>query len=471
MVYSFVLIIKTKAHIDRKGMNMKTKYTSKLLIGAATLSLATFISQGNAEASEQTSSLADAQPASFESTNVSPEQKAFYQVLHMDGISESQRDQYIKQLHEDPSSAQNVFSESIKDATNPERRVAQQNAFYEILHNEDLTEQQRDSYISEIRENADKSQEVFVKSLHNASDAKPQIEGRLTEIQNRNIHEANRALQALQKEDTIQNRRMAQRAVNKLPQGTADGFQKELDKINAPRDAQIKADAEAKQSTPEVKTPEKDTNVEEQKPQTDVKPQTESKKAEEKKPQVDTQTENTAQESTPQVKPENGSVAPNAPIAPQVDNNVTAPTHTLSSYWQSFKESITKGYTYVKESVTSGFKYLKDQYNALTKKYNDAKYYTELYKNHKTLIDTTVLAVLGEKGSSARIAPLTIDEKSNVFYKSYAKTRNFVTESINTGKVLYTLYQNPTVVKSAFTAIETANTVKNAISNLFSFFK
>ncbi|WP_316959867.1 B domain-containing protein [Staphylococcus delphini] len=145
---------------------MKTKYTSKLLIGAATLSLATLISQGTANASEQTSSLADAQPVSYESTNVSPEQKAFYQVLHMEGISESQRDQYIKQLHENPESAQNVFSESIKDAKNPERRVAQQNAFYSVLHNEDLSEQQRDAYISEIREDADQSQEVFVKSLN-----------------------------------------------------------------------------------------------------------------------------------------------------------------------------------------------------------------------------------------------------------------------------------------------------------------
>lgn len=93
---------------------MKTKYTAKLLIGAATISLATFISQGNAHASEQTTGLAPTQPVNFDSINVTPDQKTFYQVLHMEGISEDQREQYLKQLHEDPSSAQNVFQNQLK---------------------------------------------------------------------------------------------------------------------------------------------------------------------------------------------------------------------------------------------------------------------------------------------------------------------------------------------------------------------
>lgn len=492
---------------------MKTKYTSKLLIGAATLSLATFISQGNAEASEQTSSLADAQPASFESTNVSPEQKAFYQVLHMEGISESQRDQYIKQLHEDSSSAQNVFSESIKDAKNPERRVAQQNAFYSVLHNEDLSEQQRDAYIGRIKEDPDQSQEVFVESLNVAPKAESH-EDRLIELQNKNLMEANEALKALQQEDSIQNRRAAQRAVNKLTPDSANAFQKELDQINAPRDAKIKADAEAKKQAPEVSAPqtedapypkqdmpkvdkkeehkaESDSKVKEmpkadteKKADAEKKPQAENNAKAEKAPRVEApkvqtpkvenkaETEEAAEtkesapstEVTPEVK-ENGSVAP---VLPETGK---ATTSTLSSYWNAFKDSVSKGYTYIKQSLESGYQYLKGQYDYITKKYNDAKYYTKMYSNHKSTIDQSVLAILGKTGSSAYIKPLNIEENSNVFYKAYAKTRNFATESINTGKVLYTLYQNPTVVKSAFTAIETANTVKNAISNLFSFFK
>ncbi|EGQ0320560.1 Ig-binding surface protein Sbi/SpsK [Staphylococcus pseudintermedius] len=496
---------------------MKTKYTAKLLIGAATISLATFISQGNAHASEQTTGLAPAQPVNFDSINVTPDQKTFYQVLHMEGISEDQREQYLKQLHEDPSSAQNVFSESIKDAIHPERRVAQQNAFYSVLHNDDLSEEQRDAYIGRIKEDPDQSQEVFVESLNVAPKAESH-EDRLIELQNKNLMEANEALKALQQEDSIQNRRAAQRAVNKLTPDSANAFQKELDQINAPRDAKIKADAEAKKQAPEVSAPqiedapttevapspkqdmpkvdkkeedkvESDTEVKEvPKADTEKNPQSkDTSKTEQAKetPKVEQSPKTEKAEEAPKAEtPQNGNKAQTEEAKPEVKDNVKntpsapvlpetgkATTSTLESYWNSFKDSVNKGYTYIKQSLESGYQYLKGQYDYITKKYNDAKYYTKMYSNHKSTIDQSVLAILGKTGSSAYIKPLNIEENSNVFYKAYAKTRNFATESINTGKVLYTLYQNPTVVKSAFTAIETANTVKNAISNLFSFFK
>ncbi|EHA6116993.1 IgG-binding protein SBI [Staphylococcus pseudintermedius] len=508
---------------------MKTKYTAKLLIGAATISLATFISQGNAHASEQTTELAPAQPVNFDSINVTPDQKTFYQVLHMEGISEDQREQYLKQLHEDPSSAQNVFSESIKDAIHPERRVAQQNAFYSVLHNDDLSEEQRDAYIGRIKEDPDQSQEVFVESLNVAPKAESH-EDRLIELQNKNLMEANEALKALQQEDSIQNRRAAQRAVNKLTPDSANAFQKELDQINAPRDAKIKADAEAKKQAPEVSapqiedapttevapspkpnetqeeqkpnvsTPEKDTKTEkteeakekdtnkadaEKKPEVDKTSKTEKNTQSEKAPKVEGKeqaekaTENnkgadTKKEMQPapstesNINTNNNAATPSTPVLPETGE---ATTSTLESYWNSFKDSVNKGYAYVKNSITSGLQYLKGQYDYITGKYNDAKYYTKMYSKYKSTIDKSVLALFNKNGTSAHIAPLTIDESSNVFYKAYAKTRNFATESINTGKVLYTLYQNPTVVKSAFTAIETANTVKNVFSSLLSIFK
>ncbi|QQJ71345.1 B domain-containing protein [Staphylococcus pseudintermedius] len=506
---------------------MKTKYTAKLLIGAATISLATFISQGNAHASEQTTGLAPAQPVNFDSINVTPDQKTFYQVLHMEGISEDQREQYLKQLHEDPSSAQNVFSESIKDAIHPERRVAQQNAFYSVLHNDDLSEEQRDAYIGRIKEDPDQSQEVFVESLNVAPKAESH-EDRLIELQNKNLMEANEALKALQQEDSIQNRRAAQRAVNKLTPDSANAFQKELDQINAPRDAKIKADAEAKKQAPEVSapqiedapttevapspkpnetqeeqkpnvsTPKKDTKTEkteeakekdtnkadaEKKPEVDKTSKTEKNTQSEKAPKVESKeqaekaTENnkgadTKKEMQPAPSTENNgnnnAVAPSAPVLPETGE---ATTSTLGSYWNAFKDSVNKGYAYVKNSITSGLQYLKGQYDYITGKYNDAKYYTKMYSKYKSTIDKSVLALFNNNGTSAHIAPLTIDESSNVFYKAYAKTRNFVTEGINTGKVLYTLYQNPTVVKGAITAAEAANTAKNFLNNIFSIFK
>ncbi|MFB3190986.1 Ig-binding surface protein Sbi/SpsK [Staphylococcus pseudintermedius] len=496
---------------------MKTKYTAKLLIGAATISLATFISQGNAHASEQTTGLAPAQPVNFDSINVTPDQKTFYQVLHMEGISEDQREQYLKQLHEDPSSAQNVFSESIKDAIHPERRVAQQNAFYSVLHNDDLSEEQRDAYIGRIKEDPDQSQEVFVESLNVAPKAESH-EDRLIELQNKNLMEANEALKALQQEDSIQNRRAAQRAVNKLTPDSANAFQKELDQINAPRDAKIKADAEAKKQAPEVSAPqiedapttevapspkqdmpkvdkkeedkvESDTEVKEvPKADTEKNPQSkDTSKTEQAKetPKVEQSPKTEKAEEAPKAEtPQNGNKAQTEEAKPEVKDNVKntpsapvlpetgkATTSTLESYWNSFKDSVNKGYTYIKQSLESGYQYLKGQYDYITKKYNDAKYYTKMYSNHKSTIDQSVLAILGKTGSSAYIKPLNIEENSNVFYKAYAKTRNFATESINTGKVLYTLYQNPTVVKGAITAAEAANTAKNFLNNIFSIFK
>ncbi|EGQ4158843.1 TPA: IgG-binding protein SBI [Staphylococcus pseudintermedius] len=496
---------------------MKTKYTAKLLIGAATISLATFISHGNAHASEQTTGLAPAQPVNFDSINVTPDQKTFYQVLHMEGISEDQREQYLKQLHEDPSSAQNVFSESIKDAIHPERRVAQQNAFYSVLHNDDLSEEQRDAYIGRIKEDPDQSQEVFVESLNVAPKAESH-EDRLIELQNKNLMEANEALKALQQEDSIQNRRAAQRAVNKLTPDSANAFQKELDQINAPRDAKIKADAEAKKQAPEVSAPqiedapttevapspkqdmpkidkkeedkvESDTEVKEA-PKADTEKKSQSKdtsKTEQAKetPKVEQSPKTEKAEEAPKAEtPQNGNKAQTEEAKPEVKDNVKntpsapvlpetgeATTSTLESYWNSFKDSVNKGYTYVKNSITSGFQSLKEKYNYITGKYNDVKYYTELYKNHKNLIDVTVLGFLNENGISAHITPLKINEKDNLLSKSYAHTRNFVTESINTGKVLYTLYKNPTVLNTAIKAAETANTAKNLFNGFLSFFK
>ncbi|BAS47112.1 IgG-binding protein SBI [Staphylococcus schleiferi] len=452
---------------------MKNKYIAKLLMGVATVSIATIVSNGQADASEQVqeNSKTTLPPQTFESAKVSPEQKAFYQVLHMDGITEEQRDQYIKQLHEDKNSAQNVFSESIKDSQRPERRVGQQNAFYEILNNEDITDEQRDRYISEIKENPDAAQKVFVESVNQTETkpAEPQIEPEnweekwqesdLAKIERKKVNESNEAIRALEKEDTIENRRKAQRAVNKLMGSEHNATRKKLQGLIDGYDQKIKADAEARKIV-EEKAPQ--AKPEEPK----VEQKKEEQKPELKKPEVK------EEQKTPEVKDQEQSqnqTTPSAPAAPKVE----APSQpsTWTDLWNDFKRPFENGYTYIKDSANKAYNYVTESYNNLTNKYNDAKYYSNLYFKYKGTIDKTVLAIFGKNGTNAYIQPLTVDNKSNVFYKSYAHTRNFVTEAANTSKVLYTLYQNPTVVKTAITAADTASKVKGFVGSLFSFFK
>ncbi|MBA8759885.1 IgG-binding protein SBI [Staphylococcus schleiferi subsp. coagulans] len=463
---------------------MKNKYIAKLLMGVATVSIATIVSNGQADASEQVqeNSKTTLPPQTFESAKVSPEQKAFYQVLHMEGITEEQRDQYLKQLHEDKESAQNVFSESIKDSQRPERRVGQQNAFYEILNNEDITDEQRDRYISQIKEDPDASQKVFDESVNQTETkpAEPQIEPKdwekqwqnneidseLAQIERRKVRDSVEAIQALEKKDSIENRRIAQRAVNKLMGAEHDGIRSRLQNVIDSYDKKIKEDAEARKIAEEKQQPQTEAKPEAPKAEKQPEAKKPEVKTEEKKPEVQKPHVQNQDQSQNQATPSQ----PSAPAVPKADVVPSQPS-TWTDYWNSFKRPFEDGYTYIKDSFNNAKNYITESYNSITNKYNDAKYYSNLYFKYKGPIDRIILALFNNDKTSAYIEPIKIQKDSNVLYKSYAHTRNFFTETANTGKVLYTLYQNPDTVKTAIKTVEKANSVKNFFSNVFSIFK
>ncbi|UXS67930.1 B domain-containing protein [Staphylococcus chromogenes] len=562
---------------------MRKHNISRLFIGAATITLATMIANGEAKASEHTQPstpqqqtyqhqgpVQTTQHQNSQATQDHPDvQRAHDYLIRSNGIDETQRQRFLKQLHENPTkeTAQNVFSESIKDVNNPERRVAQRNAYFEIIHNPKLSSQDRERYIERLIENPDHAQQIWIESnkvpsqnQYNSAtedelqqltqtnqpvqhsnnhtftdkgtenttsqDLKAQEEERrvvqsafqyLLRLEGLDDKQRNQFLQQLHEnptKETAQNvfsesikdvnnpeRRVAQRKAyinllenNKLSLGDRERLIKELNK-NPDHAQQIwieshrlsNANTNNAISEHELKRLLRISKEQEEK----------HKNSEQLKQLQGSNSGNTASVEQFQkithakvLDLEKHNHHKNVPDTPQIDdlthanNDNTVNANNIDQVYPPIpveqenanidkdtpKDSpsvskATEGKKFPTESIVREKASNKDaQKSTLADHYKSFKNYFNTYYKRKALIDKSVLALLGG-GSKTYIQPLEIRPGDNAAYNALKHVRNYITEGINTGKVLYYLSQNPDTVKSLISTAGTLASFSHSISN------
>ncbi len=98
------------------------------------------------------------------------QQNAFYEILHLPNLNEEQHNGFIQSLKDDPSQSANLLAEAKKlnDAQAPKAdnkfNKEQQNAFYEILHLPNLTEEQRNGFIQSLKDDPSVSKEILAEA-------------------------------------------------------------------------------------------------------------------------------------------------------------------------------------------------------------------------------------------------------------------------------------------------------------------
>ncbi len=114
--------------------------------------------------------LNDAQAPKADNKFNKEQQNAFYEILHLPNLNEEQRNGFIQSLKDDPSQSANLLAEAKKlnesQAPKADNKFnkEQQNAFYEILHLPNLTEEQRNGFIQSLKDDPSVSKEILAEA-------------------------------------------------------------------------------------------------------------------------------------------------------------------------------------------------------------------------------------------------------------------------------------------------------------------
>ncbi len=95
------------------------------------------------------------------------QQNAFYEILHLSNLTEEQQNGFIQSLKDDPSVSNDILVEAKKlndTQAKPDYSEAQQNAFYEILHLSNLTEEQQNGFIQSLKDDPSVSKEILAEA-------------------------------------------------------------------------------------------------------------------------------------------------------------------------------------------------------------------------------------------------------------------------------------------------------------------
>ncbi|HHW5119114.1 TPA: B domain-containing protein [Staphylococcus pseudintermedius] len=95
------------------------------------------------------------------------QQNAFYEIVNLPNLTEEQRNGFIQSLKDDPSVSKDILVEAKKlndSQAKPDYSEAQQNAFYEILHLPNLTEEQRNGFIQSLKDDPSVSSDILAEA-------------------------------------------------------------------------------------------------------------------------------------------------------------------------------------------------------------------------------------------------------------------------------------------------------------------